>query len=179
MRPADVRVVAAANGDLRKLVEEKRFRADLYFRLDVLRIHLPPLRERQGDIALLARRFAVEICDENRIARKVLAPAAIRKLESHDWPGNVRQLQNTIYRAVLSAEGSEVLACHIDPGNEKPAQGDDLDFRTGRSQAIARFEADYVRRMLEKHNGNVTRAAREAGKERRAFGRLAKKYCTA
>ena len=176
IRPADVRVVAACNGDLNKLVEEKRFRADLYFRLDVLRIHLPPLRERQGDIALLARRFADEICDENRIARKVLAPAAIRKLESFPWPGNVRQLQNTIYRAVLSAEGSEVFTCHIDPANEKQGRSDDLDFRTGRSQAIARFEADYVRRMLEKHNGNVTRAAREAGKERRAFGRLAKKY---
>jgi len=179
IRPADVRVVAACNGDLNKLVEEKRFRADLYFRLDVLRIHLPPLRERQGDIALLARRFADEICDENRIARKVLAPAAIRKLESFPWPGNVRQLQNTIYRAVLSAEGSEVFTCHIDPANEKQGRSDDLDFRTGRSQAIARFEADYVRRMLEKHNGNVTRAAREAGKERRAFGRLAKKYWVA
>lgn len=179
MRPADVRVVAACNGDLNKLVEEKRFRADLYFRLDVLRIHLPPLRERQGDIALLARRFVDQICDENRIARKVLAPAAIRKLESCPWPGNVRQLQNTIYRAVLAADGSEVFACHLDPGSEKEAGSDDLDFRTGRSQAIARFEADYVRRMLDKHNGNVTRAAREAGKERRAFGRLAKKYWVA
>jgi DNA-binding NtrC family response regulator len=179
IRPADVRVVAACNADLNKLVEEKRFRADLYFRLDVLRIHLPPLRERQGDIALLARRFVDQICDENRLPRKILAPAAIRKLESDAWPGNVRQLQNTIYRAVLAADGSEVFASHLDPGGGQETRSDAPDFRTGRSQAIARFESDYVRRMLDKHNGNVTRAAREAGKERRSFGRLAKKYWVA
>jgi DNA-binding NtrC family response regulator len=177
--PADVRVIAACNGDLNKLVEEKRFRSDLYFRMDVLRIHLPPLRERKGDIALLARRFANEICDENRIARKVIAPAAIRKLEGYHWPGNIRQLQNAIYRAVLAGEGTEVFSCHLDLENEDPGGSEDVDFRTGRSRAIARFEADYVRRMLERHNGNVTRAARDAGKERRAFGRLAKKYRTA
>jgi transcriptional regulator with GAF, ATPase, and Fis domain len=176
---ADVRIIAACNGDLSRLVDEKRFRADLYFRMDVLRVHLPPLRERHGDIALLARRFADEICDENHVARKVLAPSAIRKLESYHWPGNIRQLQNTIYRAVLATEGAEVFTCHIELEKKAPERSEDLDFRTGRSQAIARFEADYVRRMLEKHNGNVTWAAREAGKERRAFGRLAKKYRTA
>jgi transcriptional regulator with PAS, ATPase and Fis domain len=174
--PANVRIVAACNGDLNKLMQEKKFRADLYFRLDVLRIHLPALRERLGDIAVLARRFVDEICDENRIARKLLSPAAVRKLESYHWPGNVRQLQNAIYRAVVMAEGGEVFTSHIDLGGESSECVEGLDFRAGRSQAIARFEADYVRRILEKHNGNVTRAAREAGKERRAFGRLAKKY---
>lgn len=179
--PADVRIVAACNGDLNKLVEARQFRADLYFRLDVLRVHLPPLRERQGDIAVLARRFVDSVCDENRIARKVLAPAAIRKLESYHWPGNVRQLQNVICRAVVMAEGAEVFSTHIDLGDENAedngqACGETLGFRAGRSQAIARFEADYVRRILEKHHGNVTHAAREAGKERRSFGRLARKY---
>lgn len=177
--PADVRIVAACNGDLNKLVREKQFRADLYFRLDVLRVHLPPLRERLGDIAVLARRFVDDICDENRIARKMLAPAAIRKLEGYHWPGNVRQLQNTLYRAVVLAEGPEVFTSHIDLGGESTECaecGKEPGFRAGRSQAIAKFEADYVRRILEKHHGNVTHAAREAGKERRAFGRLARKY---
>jgi len=173
---ADVRIVAACNGDLNKLVQEKQFRADLYFRLDVLRVHLPPLRERLGDIAVLARRFVDSVCDENRIARKILAPAAIRKLESYHWPGNVRQLQNAIYRAVVMAEGGEVFSTHIDLGDEKTERAEDMGFRAGRSQAIARFESDYVHRILEKHHGNVTHAAREAGKERRSFGRLARKY---
>jgi transcriptional regulator with PAS, ATPase and Fis domain len=174
--PADVRIVAACNGDLNKLVQAKQFRADLYFRLDVLRVHLPPLRERLGDVAVLARRFVDSVCDENRIARKILAPAAIRKLESYHWPGNVRQLQNAIYRAVVMTEGSEVFSTHVDLGDEKPERAEDMGFRAGRSQAIARFESDYVRRILEKHHGNVTHAAREAGKERRSFGRLARKY---
>lgn len=173
---ADVRIVAACNCDLNKLVQEKQFRADLYFRLDVLRVHLPPLRERRGDVAVLARRFVDSVCDENRIARKILAPAAIRKLESYHWPGNVRQLQNTLYRAVVMAEGAEVFSTHIDLGDQNTERDADLGFHAGRSQAIARFEADYVRRILEKHHGNVTHAAREAGKERRSFGRLVRKY---
>jgi DNA-binding NtrC family response regulator len=88
----------------------------------------------------------------------------------------VRQLQNAIYRAVVMAEGGEVFSTHIDLGDEKTERAEDMGFRAGRSQAIARFEADYVRRVLEKHHGNVTHAAREAGKERRSFGRLARKY---
>jgi DNA-binding NtrC family response regulator len=181
---ADVRIVAASNSDLGRLVEEKRFRADLFFRLNVLRVDLPPLRQRRSDIPLLARRFADDLCCANEIGHKTLSPCALRKLEGYDWPGNVREVFNTIHRAVLTADGDTILASHIElkasAGQQEAEQLDAAsDFRSGRAQAIETFEADYVRRLLEKHAGNVTRAAREAGKERRAFGRLVKKYSAA
>jgi len=185
-RNANVRVIAASNCDLPSLIAQKRFRADLFFRLDVLRVHLPPLRERVSDIALLARHFIAETSARDGTPRKTLGPAAIRKLESYGWPGNVRELFNAIHRAVLCSTGTEILPMHIDlqHGAAVPADGEDRlgdspaagDFRTGKQRAIRQFERDYVERLLEKHSGNITRAATDAGKDRRAFGRLVKKY---
>ena len=181
---ADLRVVTATNRDLATLVQQKSFRSDLYFRLDVLRVHLPPLRERPTDIALLARHFVAEICAKDGIPHKTLTPAAIRKLEFHHWPGNIRELYNAVQRAALSARGNEIVPLHISLGNECDAtdfsdSGGDVsrhNFRTEKRRAIENFEKDYVQRMMAECDGNVTRAAREAGKDRRAFGRLAKKY---
>jgi len=181
---ADVRIVAASNCDLAALVRQQRFRADLYFRLDVLRVHLPPLRERRGDVALLARHFAAEICARDRLGRKTLTPSAVRKLESYPWPGNVRELYNAVHRATLRAGGAEIAPNHLTLGDERPAAQPELrstagaaeSFRAGKRRAIESFEKAYVQALLEAYRGNMTRAAREAGKDRRAFGRLAKKY---
>lgn len=183
-RHADLRIVAATNCDLNALVQEKRFRSDLYFRLDVLRIHLPPLRERVADVGLLARHFVAEICAKDGLARKTLTPAAIRKLEAYPWPGNVRELYNAIHRAALCAPGAEIVPLHLLLGDERVARRDERSgndmglhgFRAGKRRAIEEFEKVYVGRLLERFCGNMTRAAREAGKDRRAFGRLAKKY---
>jgi DNA-binding NtrC family response regulator len=180
---ADLRVVAATNCDLATLVQQKRFRSDLFFRLDVLRLHLPALRERRSDVALLARHFLAEICAKDGIPHKTLTPAAIRKLESHSWPGNIRELHHAVHRAALSARGNEIAPIHIGMGEER-ASADSLDdsgkpaltFRIEKRRAIESFERSYVQRMMAECNGNVTRAAHEAGKDRRAFGRLAKKY---
>jgi DNA-binding NtrC family response regulator len=184
---ADLRIVAATNRDLPALVQEKRFRSDLFFRLDVLRVHLPSLRERPTDIATLAWHFIDEICTKSGLPRKSLSPASIRKLEGHDWPGNIRELYNTIHSAVLCSTGKEIvpsginfrglsLASNVPEVN--PCQGDRIaeNFRSAKLQAIERFERGYVQRMLEKHSGNITQAAAQAGKDRRAFGRLVKKY---
>jgi DNA-binding NtrC family response regulator len=182
---ADLRIIAASNCDLAALVREKRFRSDLYFRLDVLRVHLPPLRERPTDIATLARRFVDQICVKDGLQRKSLSPACIRKLEIHGWPGNVRELYNAMHRAVLCSSGLEIVPAHIDlqiGGGQASVVHEVQDntgvesFRKGKLRAIEQFERDYVQRLLEKHVGNVTRAAAEAGKDRRAFGRLVKKY---
>lgn len=179
---ADVRVVAASNCDLAALVRQQRFRADLYFRLDVLRVHLPPLRERRRDVALLARHFAAEICMRDGLTRKFLTPAALRKLEGWTWPGNVRELHNVVHRAALSASGAEILPRHVTLGDERPLpdakeSGQTSEtFRAGKRRAIETFEKAYVSELLQTFRGNMTRAAREAGKDRRAFGRLAKKY---
>jgi len=181
-KQAEVRVIAATNRNLEQLVEQKVFRSDLYFRINVLRIHMPALRERRSDIAILCRHFIDEICKTNDLQRKVLSPAAAAKLEQYPWPGNVRELYNTMQRAVLSSPGTQIAASifhlnSIDDGNpagicEIACKG----FRSAKLHAIQRFEREYVKQMMEKHNGNVTQAAREACKDRRAFGRLAQKY---
>ena len=173
---ADVRIVAASSADLVRCVEDKRFRADLFFRLNVLRIELPPLR-RPADIALLARRFTDDLCSSQGVPRKTFSLPAMRKLESYHWPGNVPELYNTVQRAVLTTSGGELLPAQLEIGPAGATPEPPADFRSGRARAIESFEAEYVQRLLSKHNGNVTRAARDAGKERRAFGRLVKKYC--
>jgi len=179
-QPADVRVIVATNRKLERLVAEKCFRADLFFRINVLRIHMPALRQRQSDIALLSRQFIEDICRVSGLPRKVLSPGALRRLERHDWPGNLRELYNTIQRAAFCSPGAQIASSAIEL-EEAIEEGDSgehglQEFRLAKREAIRSFESRYVRQMLEKHRGNVSSAAREAGKDRRAFGRLAKKY---
>lgn len=179
---AEVRVIAATNRNLEELVERKVFRSDLYFRINVLRVHMPALRERRSDIALLCRHFIDEICRANDLPKKVLSPAAAAKLEQHSWPGNVRELYNTMQRAILCSPGTQISASifGMTGGNNssEPATGDaaGMSFRDAKQRAIHVFERTYVKELMDKHKGNITQAAREAGKDRRAFGRLAQKY---
>jgi DNA-binding NtrC family response regulator len=181
-KQANVRIISATNGNLQQLVEQKAFRSDLFFRIHVLRIHLPSLRERSSDIDLLSRHFIEQICRSSNIPRKVLSHAAERKLGQYDWPGNVRELYNTLQRAVLCSPGAQIAASLIEVNGSAYCFETALDdtvsevFRNAKLRAIQCFERDYVRRIMDKHSGNVTHAAREAGKDRRAFGRLAKKY---
>ncbi len=185
---ADVRIIAASNLNLGQLVQLKIFRADLYFRLNVLQLDMPPLRARRGDIPLLAEHFVRVLCDEAGIQRKTLAPEAIEGLAAADWPGNVRELFNVLQRAVVFAEGARLSLEHLALQDDAPppppvhlprvepreevADG----FREARARAVEAFERTYVETLLRKHNGNVTRSAREAKKDRRAFGRLMKRY---
>ncbi|MGA3345125.1 MAG: sigma-54 dependent transcriptional regulator [Terracidiphilus sp.] len=181
-KQAEVRVIAATNRNLEELVEQKAFRSDLYFRINVLRIHMPALRERRSDIAILSRHFIDEICKTNDLPRKVLSPAAASKLDQYQWPGNVRELYNTMQRAVLCSPGTQIAASifHLDSVKDDSAPGvcetACKGFRNAKLRAIQRFEREYVKQMMEKHKGNVTQAAREACQDRRAFGRLAQKY---
>jgi DNA-binding NtrC family response regulator len=176
-KQADLRIIAATNRDLEQMVFQKHFRSDLFFRINVLRIRLPALRERHADVTLLSRHFVEDICKAAGVPKKVLSLAAMHKLEQHEWPGNVRELYNAIHRAVLFSPGPQIAASAVEL-NPCAHSGKVIcpDFRSAKLNAIEVFERDYVRQMLEKHAGNVTQAAREAGKDRRAFGRLAKKY---
>jgi two-component system, NtrC family, response regulator GlrR len=181
-KQADVRIIAATNRNLKELVDQKAFRADLFFRIHVLGVRLPSLRERRSDIAVLSKHFLAEICKGAGTPRKVLSQAATNKLDQYDWPGNVRELYNTMQRAVLCSPGPQIAASAIDLNSffdgspvERPETARE-DFRIAKLHAIRSFEEDYVKQMMEKHAGNITRAAREAGKDRRAFARLAKKY---
>jgi len=174
---ADVNVLAATNRNLDQLVHQQAFRGDLFFRLNVLRLHMIPLRERRGDITLLARYFVDTLCAETGSARKTFAAATLSLLSAMDWKGNVRELANMIQRAFVFAEGTQILPGHIQaPEAAEPVPGASRSFREARARAIESFERQYVLETLHQHKGNITQAARQAGKDRRAFGRLVKRY---
>ena len=173
---ADVRVIAASNHDLAWLVEQGSFRRDLYFRLNVLAMTLPALRDRRDDIPDLARHFIDECCRKARRAAMAVAPSALRALIAHDWPGNVRELHNVAERAVLFCQGPLIEAGDLRIGGELPV-GDDVEsFRLAKARMVDAFERTYIERLLAVNGGNVTRAASAAQKNRRAFFELMRKH---
>jgi DNA-binding NtrC family response regulator len=176
---ANVRVIAASNLNLEECVRERRFRADLYFRVNVLRLHLPSLRERRGDIVLLAKYFLDRQAVETNGPSKAFSPGALCRLQSYSWPGNVRELFNTVERAAVSCCGRRIMPAYISFGGFSidSAKKDFVGcFRQAKQCVIEQFEQDYIEGLMAKHQGNITHAAQEAGKERRAFGKLVKKY---
>ncbi|HUI43966.1 MAG TPA: sigma-54 dependent transcriptional regulator [Terriglobia bacterium] len=172
---SNVRVLAASNRDLEACVRDKQFRSDLYFRLNVLHLRLPALRHRGADIALLACHFLESLRRPECAQPRSFSPSALRMLERYQWPGNVRELHNVVHRAILFGAGPQILPGHI-ALDVPPEPHAAATFREGRARAVAEYERRYVEEMLRKHEGNITRAAREARKDRRAFGRLVKKY---
>ncbi len=180
-RTADVRVVAASNRDLRVAASAGLFRQDLFFRLNVLNLTLPPLRERREDIPALAMHFIAEANRENGRHLCGLTPAALRALMDHDWPGNVRELRNAMQRAVLLAEGHALQAHDIElDGVDAPGAalvGDEpVSFREAKARAVEAFERHYLELLLSQSQGNITRAARAAQKNRRAFFELLRRH---
>jgi DNA-binding NtrC family response regulator len=163
----DVRVLAATNRELREEVNRGRFRADLYYRLDVLRLRLPPLRERREDIALLAQHFyRILTADDDA----VVPPALLAHLAEHPWPGNVRELRSAIERAVLAVDSE------LDPPRTPTALADQVSFREAKERAIATFEREYLSALVADHNGNLSRAARAARMDRAHLRELLRKH---
>lgn len=172
---ADVRVIAASNGNLQEAIESGRFRKDLYYRLNVLSLKLPPLRERGQDIPLLARHFLANYAAKFDAPAREFSPEALQKLVCYHWPGNVRELENVIQRAVVLAGQPAVGPEDIGIG-EPAAALENRNFRSQKARAIAEFEQTFVRRLLAAHSGNITKAAASAGKDRRAFWELMRKH---
>jgi two-component system response regulator GlrR len=174
-RLADVRVIAASNIDIEKAVMEGRMRRDLYYRLNVIPIKLPPLRERREDIPILARHFLKKY--SAKYGKKVnnILPEAMQVLMLFDWPGNVRELEHVVQRAVVLTDHSA-----IGPkGVVLPRLQDKClqeCFKEAKARMIAKFEKDYVTKYLAAFDGNVTRAAQAAQKNRRAFWELIRKH---
>jgi transcriptional regulator with GAF, ATPase, and Fis domain len=171
--PVDVRVMAATRRDLDREVQEGRFRDDLFFRLAVTRIELPPLRERAGDVALLARHFWRKLSpDGSSIPDHLLA-----RFEAHTWPGNIRELRNAVARAIALGDvqmparpSSAPSAPSISPADMiDTVLAEELPLAVARQKVIDAFERRYVERILDKHDGNVTRAAHASGIARRYF----------
>jgi DNA-binding NtrC family response regulator len=169
----DVRFLAASNRDLREEVARERFRNDLFFRLDVIEINVPPLRERRDDIPLLAAHF-LEAC-RARGGKEIsgTSPATIELLARYDWPGNVRELKNAVERAVAYAAGP-VLAPHdLPPAVVKGAERQPASsYHEWKEHTLERLEKEYLESALADHDGNVTRAAQALGIHRSTLQRL-------
>ena len=183
VRQADVRVIAASNRPLDRLVQRREVRQALYCRLNLLTLTLPPLRERRDDIAVLAQHFLGRALREAGRPAGGLTPAALRRLVEHAWPGNVRELQHSLERAVLLGGGTPLQASDIeldgvpgsDPAADTAAAGEDC-FRAAKARAVQHFERDYIERALQASAGNIADAARSAQKNRRAFFELLRKH---
>jgi two-component system response regulator GlrR len=171
VRHANVRVIAAANVDLHPMADNGAFRRDLLFRLNILAVNLPPLRERREDIVPLAEAFIERFGAQYQRPPKRMHRETIEFLESHAWPGNVRELENLIHREMLLNDSSVI---HIKkPSGCAKSAG---NFKEAKAQAIAQFERAYVSKLLIQTQGNISLAAKLAGKERSAFGKLVKKH---
>ena len=152
-----------------------RFRQDLYYRLNVLPIVLPPLRSRREDIPLLARHFAARYSAEYHQPLRDIASAATEKMLIYPWPGNVRELENVVQRAILLCESATIQAKDVFlPGFE--SQASTQSFQALKHQAVAQFERSYLQAVLLEHRGNISAAARASQKNRRAFWELLRKH---
>jgi DNA-binding NtrC family response regulator len=158
----DVRVIAATNKDLEKAVRDGEFREDLYFRLNVIPLKVPPLRERREDIPLLAQAFVESACHENGFREKSIEPAAMDRMCAWSWPGNVRELKNTVERAVIFS--AESIGANDLPDEMRPLANasEQVTLREFREQV----ERDFIQRKLEQHGWNVSRTAEALGIER-------------
>lgn len=174
-RKVDVRVVAATNKNLEKAVEDGSFRGDLYYRLNVFPIYLPPLRERKTDILLLADFFLEKYAAENRKEIRRLSTPAIDMLMAYHWPGNVRELENCIERAVLICDQGVVHSYHLPPTLQTGEQSGTLPALT-LEDAVANLEKEMIVDALKNASGNITVAAQMLGTTVRKFSYKAKKH---
>jgi DNA-binding NtrC family response regulator len=174
-RTANLRVIGSTNADLTEMARRGVYRADLLFRLTVLPLNLPPLRERHGDAAVLADKFVRRFAAEYQLEAKSLDAAAEQYLHTHDWPGNVRELENLVLRAVLLSDGPS-LSFPSGPVASPEAEVVDEPFHRAKARVIADFERSYVTELLRRAGGNLSLAARLCGKERSRLGKLVKKY---
>jgi DNA-binding NtrC family response regulator len=179
----DVRVVAATHRSLAKLVRRERFREDLYYRLNVVKIELPPLRDRQEDIPLLATHFAEKYSRPGEVP-KTFSAATMQKLLGHSWPGNIRELENAIERACVVARGPIIEPDDLPPevlaGRAIPPHSQKIDLSRKLPdllrETIADLEKQYIRRALKKTRGNVMRCARLCGLSRRSISAKLTEY---
>lgn len=178
--PINIRVISATNKNVSELIREGRFREDLHYRLNVVTIRVPPLRDRGGDIRLLAQHFftTFQQRQSNRVLRGV-SEAAFMILEQYPWPGNVRELCNVMERAVSLSRGHYVAPADLPDELLAAVAGDRRSvgkFQSRKREMIQHFERHYLQELMEKTNGNVTRAAELAGMLRPALQRLLRKY---
>jgi DNA-binding NtrC family response regulator len=169
--PVDVRIIATTNADLKACIRENKFRSDLYYRLNVVPVTVPPLRSRRGDIAVLASHFLEKYSRLNKKKPPALSNETVRLLEQYEWPGNVRELENVMERSVLFCHGPVIQPCHLFLEQEEfipSAQGDDdgvptVDVTRFDGSTLKDVEKTLIFETLERVNGNRTRASEILG----------------
>ena len=184
LKKTDVRIISASNADLQTMVKRGDFRSDLLFRLNVLFVAMPPLRGRPGDIELLATHFIRQCSAKYNAPMKALHPRTLAWMKSHDWPGGVRELENFVHRGFLISDGAVIdLPNNVDENAAQGISSDDAEtppfdthFNHAKAKVIVEFEKQYLMWLMAETNGNITRAAKQAGKERRALGKLLRKH---
>ncbi len=180
----DVRVLAATNANLEAAMRAKKFREDLYYRLNVVTVELPPLRARPDDIMLLALHFLRRHAARMKRAVAGFSEEARQALLTHDWPGNVRELENALERGVVMCTGPEIQVSHLPPGIGGAVAASDVEaqslahlpYAQAKKTALVAFERSYLKAKLASAGGNISKAAREAGVDRSNFKRLLREY---
>jgi DNA-binding NtrC family response regulator len=179
----DVRVVAATNRPLDDMVADGRFREDLLYRLKVISLALPPLRDRKDDIPLLANHFLHVFAERHRLPARAIGEDARELLMSYDWPGNVRELRNVIEGAIVMCDGAEIAVCDLPanlanstPRRRMPLalleQSADLPFVEARERALREFDRAFLTAALARNGGNIARTARALGLHRQSLQKL-------
>ena len=166
----DVRIISATNKNIPDLIRDGRFREDLFYRLNEVRIDIPPLRERAGDVVLLINYFISEYCRQHGRVIKGLAQDAIEAILAYHWPGNVREIDNRVKRAVIMSEGKLLSAADLDFAVQDEPEAGEYDLRIARERA----ERSVVQRALLKEQGNISKAARLLGISRPTLYELMK-----
>ncbi len=188
--PIDVRVVCATNRNLKKEVAENRFRQDLYYRLSVVKINLPPLRERPDDIPFLIEKLLASgkfnILPDGKLKVTRVDDDALKMLSRYQWPGNVRELVNILERIVPMVDGNAITGQHVsiifeemereEEATERMSVDMGLPFKEAKQKLVESFEKDYLAALLRRNNYNISKTAREAGIDRKHIRNLLKKY---
>ena len=182
----DMRLLSATNRDLKEAIKKKEFREELYYRINVITINLPPLRDRHGDISLIAYHYLRHFANLNKKPITRISPEAMRLLEGFHWPGNVRELQNVIERAVSFCEGDTITANDLpDYIKEKIADvmverheisSKGLEFKKAKEKWLESFEKEYLIELLKRCDWNISKAAKLAGVDRKSIHRWLKKH---
>lgn len=178
-RKVRFRLIAATNRDLRKEVEEGRFRADLFYRISVTSVAIPALRERRSDIAVLARKFLRQFCCQHEVQEKVFNPKTLSQLENHKWPGNIRELQNVIESLTLTSPTRVIEPADLPPeicSHKEESISIPMESCSLRLHGLQRSEFEQICTALKKASGNATTAARELGIAKSTLYIKLKKY---
>ncbi|MCL6628929.1 MAG: sigma 54-interacting transcriptional regulator, partial [Armatimonadetes bacterium] len=169
----DVRIIAATNKDLQKAIAAKEFREDLYYRLNVITINLPPLRERPEDIPRFVEHFVEKYAKETSKAIDGISSDAMAALQAYAWPGNIRELENCIERAVILCNGRTILRRHILLGSDSVPQ---VSSSTSRLRPLRDVERDHIRYVLNECGNNQTKAASILGIDRKTLRNKIREY---